>query len=259
MSVYKKQEILKRLLSKEEEKVYDLQEKLEKIDNKHKDMVKAKLEWEYEYNTANNMLTKSSVTKIKNMKLNLEEEEREIEYNVPEFMKEEKSLTPAEKGTIMHLILQKLDISIDYDKEKIELLVNDLAKRNVINEKQKEAVDIDKVYGFTKANIWKEMKNAKKVERERPFYINVPAKEVYEEDIDENILVQGIIDLYYITDNDEIVLVDYKTDRVKTEAELIEKYREQLKLYKEALERALEKKMDRVYIYSVWLDKEIEV
>ena len=78
---------------------------------------------------------------------------------------------------------------------------------------------------------------------------------IYE--LDENILVQGIIDLYYIDKDDKLVLVDYKTDYVDNgkEDELVEKYRKQLELYERALEKALHQKVDRVYIYSTWLNK----
>ena len=105
------------------------------------------------------------------------------------------------------------------------------------------------------------MRNAKQVEKEKPFYINIPASEVYNEQVEENILVQGIIDLYYINENDELVLVDYKTDYVEAgkEKDLISKYSKQLDLYKQALESALHRKVDRVYIYSVFLEKEIEI
>ena len=71
--------------------------------------------------------------------------------------------------------------------------------------------------------------------------------------------MQGIIDLYYINKEDELILVDYKTDYIKNDIELIGKYKIQLELYKKALEGALNKKVDRVYIYSTCLNKEIEV
>ena len=69
--------------------------------------------------------------------------------------------------------------------------------------------------------------------------------------------MQGIIDLYYINENDELVLVDYKTDYVENgkEAELIHKYNKQLELYKNALEESLNRKVNKVYIYSVYLEK----
>ena len=59
--------------------------------------------------------------------------------------------------------------------------------------------------------------------------------------------------------NDEIVLVDYKTDYVKQEKELINKYKEQLNIYKQALEQALNKKVRKVYIYSMCLNREIKL
>ena len=84
----------------------------------------------------NNILTKSSVTKIKNMKLDLQEEERH-EYNTPEFLKEEKSLTASEKGTLMHLVLQRLDENVNYDIQEIEKFICELEKKNIISEKEK--------------------------------------------------------------------------------------------------------------------------
>ena len=103
------------------------------------------------------------------------------------------------------------------------------------------------------------MIDAHVVQREKPFYINIPAKEIYNRDLDEKILVQGIIDLYYITQDDELVLVDFKTDFIENRNEqvLIDKYKTQLDLYKRALESATNRKVDRVYIYSTYLEKEI--
>ena len=159
----------------------------------------------------------------------------------------------------MHLILQKLDENVDYDIEKIEELIVKLQNQNIITQKGKEAVNKNDVYKFTNSNIWKEMKNAKEIQKERPFYINIPASEIYDEDIEEEILVQGIIDLYYITKDNRLVLVDYKTDRVNEEKELIDKYKIQLSIYKRALEKALNRKVDNIYLYSVYLGKEVEV
>ena len=73
----------------------------------------------------------------------------------------------------------------------------------------------------------------------------------------EQILVQGIVDLYYINENDELVLVDYKTDFVQSENELKQKYKTQLELYKKALESSLNRKVDRIYIYSTFFGKEL--
>ena len=106
-----------------------------------------------------------------------------------------------------------------------------------------------------------EMKEAKLVEQEKPFYFNIKANEIYDVKSEEDILVQGIIDLYYINKNDELVLVDYKTDYVENndEESLKEKYDIQLAIYKKALEKALDRKVDKVYIYSTWLARVITI
>lgn len=258
VNTYKGQEFLKENSNKEKKEDRNIEDKVKNVNEKDLYKIKNKLEWKYEYNELKNVLTKTSVTGIKNMNLDLGENEVE-NYNIPEFMKNDSEITGAEKGSLMHLMFKKLDEKIDYDKEKIIKLAEDLEKRKIINEKQKETIDIGKVLEFTKSNIWAELKTAREIEREKPFYINISVKEIYGEDTDENILVQGIIDLYYITDKGEVILVDYKTDRVKEEKELLVKYKEQLEIYRKALEKALGKKVGRVYIYSSYLGKEIKI
>ena len=146
------------------------------------------------------------------------------------------------------------------ENEMLELISN-LELKQIITEKEADAINPYKILEFTKSNIWEQLKTAKKIYQEKPFYINVPAKQIYEQDIEEDILVQGIIDLYYIDKDDNLNLLDYKTDYVENdkENELVQKYKKQLDLYKEALEQALNKKVDKVYIYSVYLGKEIEM
>ena len=168
-------------------------------------------------------------------------------------------LTGAQKGTLLHLCMQKLDEGKYYDLAEIKKLIIDLEQREIITQKEAENINPMAVLKFTQSKIWEEMKYAKEIQKEKPFYINVPAKEVYQEDVPESILVQGIIDLYYINRDNELILVDYKTDFVQTGQELICKYNKQLELYKEALEKALSRKVNGVYIYSTCLGEAIEV
>ena len=137
----------------------------------------------------------------------------------------------------------------------------ELQKKGILNQKEREAINPTKILEFTTSNIGKQLKKAKEIYKEKPFYINIPAKEIYQqENLDEEILVQGIIDLYYIDENDNLVLVDYKTDYVTKENkdELIKRYNKQLELYKRALEEALQRKVNKEYIYSIYLG-EIEL
>ena len=86
-----------------------------------------------------------------------------------------------------------------------------------------------------------------------------PAKEVLEDtDSEEMILVQGIVDAFFEEDG-EIVLLDYKTDKVTSAEELAGRYRGQLKLYQEAVERALGKKVKERLLYSFRLGETVPV
>ena len=197
-----------------------------------------------------------------NINENIEEiSETTTIFNKPKFLRkdEKEKLTGAQKGTLVHLCMQRLNEQIEYDLGKIKELISDLVTREIITEIEAQNINPYKILEFTKSNIWKELKKAKKVYRERPFFINIPAKEIYNQDLEEEILVQGIIDLYYEDENGDIVLVDYKTDYVENgkENDLVEKYNLQLELYKKALEESLNKKVKKTYIYSVYLGKEI--
>ena len=98
----------------------------------------------------------------------------------------------------------------------------------------------------------------KKLYREQPFVIQRSASLIDDSWQDETILVQGIIDAYFIEDG-KIILVDYKTDRVRKgqEQKLIDLYHVQLEDYAEALERMTGMKVKEKFIYSFTLQKEI--
>ena len=239
-------------LLKDIEKRTPSKENLEKIENI--------LEWEYKFKDSTEMPSELSVSKIKELSKK-QTEETHTTLKKPNFLVEKTQLSPAEKGTVMHLCLQKLDYKQEYDKEKLKDMVDSLVEKEIMLPKEAESVNYDKILAFLSSKIWKEMQTAKIVEQEKPFYLNIKANEIYHNNAEDEILVQGIIDLYYITNEDELVLVDYKTDYVanNNEQSLKDKYNIQLAIYKKALEKALNKKVDKTYIYSTWLNKEIEI
>ena len=216
------------------------------------------LNWKYKYIQSSSIQSKMSVTKIKELK-NVKEVAKD--YNseiIPKFMKEEK-LSAAEKGTLIHLILQKLDLKKVYTEETIKEFVENLYSRRIINDIQKQSINVKKINSILNSDFMKKIKSAQEIYKEMPFYTYVPMNEVYECKEKDNILVQGIIDLFFIDENGKITLVDYKTDFANNEEELVEKYKVQLELYKKALEEALSKKVDETYIYSIYLNKEIRI
>ena len=269
-NIINKKDILK---DKAEEKESDI-DILKEIKNRatskeNMDKIKQELEWKYKYEESVELPSELSVSKIKELKNNKQRQNynqnhnhnQEVSFAKPNFLIEKTELTGAEKGTIMHLCLQKLNHKEEYDLEKLKRMVKSLVEKEIILPKEAESVNYNKILEFLKSDIWKEMKEAKLVEQEKPFYFNIKANEIYDVKSEEDILVQGIIDLYYINKNDELVLVDYKTDYVENndEESLKEKYDIQLAIYKKALEKALDRKVDKVYIYSTWLARVITI
>ena len=285
--IIKKEEIREKLRKNEEEEKNKKEEKsffeieVEKENEKEKNEkneeneeneeiyneIKEKLEYKYPYEEETKLKTKVSVSEIKKMKMEnknindnkKEKEIPEITFKKPRFLEEKVKLTGAEKGTIMHLCLQELDFSKEYNYAKIIEFINELEEKGIITKKEKESIDVGKILKFTESEIYKEIKEAKLVEKEKPFYITIPAKDIYEKEIEGEILAQGVIDLYYITKDDKLILLDYKTDYVKEEKELVDKYKVQLEIYKKALEKSLDKKVDKTYIYSLYLGKKCDI
>lgn len=221
------------------------------ISKEQKEEVNKKLTWKYKYIESTKIEGKTSVSAIaKDSEKNIQIVEK------PKFMQNIETLNKAEIGTLMHLILQKLDFRENYNEKTLNDLIQKLIYLNIVTEKQSQYIDKKRILEFTKTELFKEIQNAKEIYKEQPFHSSV-----IDENTKEKILIQGIIDLYYINQNNKIVLVDYKTDYVEknNEQELIEKYKTQLAIYKKAIEEALNKNVEKVYIYSVYLNKEILV
>ena len=261
-NIINKKDILKENTEEKEENkdiIKEIQNRAVSKENINK--IKQELEWKYKFEESVELPSELSVSKIKELKNNVQLQNQEVSFAKPNFLIEKTELTGAEKGTIMHLCLQKLNYKEEYDLEKLKRMVKFLIEKEIILPKEAESVNYNKLLEFLKSDIWKEMKEAKLVEQEKPFYVNIKANEIYDVKSEEDILVQGIIDLYYINKDDELILVDYKTDYVENNNEEIlkEKYDIQLAIYKKALEKALDRKVDKVYIYSTWLGRAITI
>lgn len=267
ITIHEKQELLEIVEDKQENK-FNLEEinKLCLSKKEEYPEIKNRLEWEYPNKIATTLVSKTSVTQIKQTKEPTKQQVEKQQYikNLkeakPKFMQEQETVSNARKGTLMHLCIQHLDETKIYTKEIIQQMIQQMVEKQLIFEQEAEAININQLLEYTNSNLFKELQQAKEIHKEQPFYIQIPAKEMYHEEVKENILVQGIIDLYYIDSQGKLVLVDYKTDRIKqSEQELIDNYQTQLQLYQRALEQALNKKIDKIWIYSTYLGKSIPI
>ena len=192
-------------------------------------------------------------------------QEDEEEMYVPEFIRGESTEIKAnERGNAYHKVMELLDYDKVSSEDEVANQIEDFMKKGYITKEQFESINKKDIYKFVSSNIGKRIQKAKEkklAQCEQPFVIGIPAKDLFEDESkgEDNILIQGIIDLFFEED-DGIVLVDYKTDRVTKkdgEALLIERYSKQLELYKIALERMTGKKVKEKIIYSFGLGKEI--
>ena len=140
-----------------------------------------------------------------------------------------------------------------------------MIQKEILAQKELESININYIYNFFKSDIGIKLLKSKKIYRELPFNLALKAKDISPEkwqDSEEEILVQGIIDLTFETNENEMILVDYKTSHYNTEekkALLIKDYKTQLEYYKKAISELMKKKVTHSYIYFLSKDEIIEV
>ena len=171
-------------------------------------------------------------------------------------------VTPAERGTIHHRLLQFLDFSEDWTREKLILKIGDLKDRGFFTGQEAAVIRPEKICAFLNSSLCARMAEADArglLCREQPFVIGVDSREIDESlPAGEMVLVQGIIDAYFEEDG-RIIIVDYKTDRVRRAEELIARYQKQLDWYARALTRLTGKEAGGRYLVSLELGSVIAV
>ncbi|TCK92393.1 DNA helicase/exodeoxyribonuclease V subunit A [Natranaerovirga hydrolytica] len=236
-------------------------------DKEWMDQINHKLLWEYPYKNEVNVHVKMTVSELKKASMEGEEEipsiiKQDSEMIKPKFLEESTYLTPAEKGTLMHKVMQYLPLDVLNDYKKIKEGLNELEEKGFISEKEKNVIYIKDILAFSKTKLIHRMLKAKEqnhLYKEKQFVLGLKASELNETyKSDELVLLQGVIDCYF-EEEDELVLVDYKTDYITegNESILIHRYTEQLGYYQKALEQITRKKVKEKIIYSFSLNKEI--
>lgn len=227
--------------------------------------VAKRMEYSYPHKAAVKTRAKQSVTEIKRMHDELDDySSRDIIRHSsvpitkrPLFMQKERKLTGAEVGTAMHTLMQHLPFHKALSKAEIEEQVNRLVIQEILTQEEAEVIQLDVIEKFFETEIAKLMIDNQDFEREVPFTITLPAKEVYpnwEDKEKERVLIQGVIDCLIPTE-DGWILLDYKTDRILEEVteevyeELKNRYKIQMNLYRQAIEEILGERVSAAYVY----------
>lgn len=242
------------------------------IDNE----IERRLNYKYKYELSGKLPSNVSVSDLKRSLYNNEDDDiitvnifSDKEFLKPKFLQEKRGLSASERGTIAHFIMQKLDLNKVNTKEEIDTQIYSMKDKNLLSGEEIKAIQRISFISFFKSNLGKRMLKAfnegKLVKRELPFYTEISSlnidstlpKDVYG---NEKVRLQGIIDCIFEED-EKIVLLDYKTDYVEygKESEILDKYRIQIKYYKDAVEKITGKEVKESYLYLFGLNKEVKI
>ncbi|MDE7313714.1 MAG: helicase-exonuclease AddAB subunit AddA [Eubacterium sp.] len=236
----------------------------------------AKLSWSYPYASDTDLKTKISVTELKRRQAMVLEEDTPAQEEW--FAKERESLVPAflrtqaeqenygaMRGSAVHKVMEEVDFVRSANSgdrtADIRMQMEHMLAEGRITEEMKELVHPRMLGRFLDSPLAARMAQAQErgeLYKEQPFVMGIPASQVYEAGSGELVLIQGIVDVYWV-EGGELVILDYKTDAVTKEEQLTKRYQAQLDLYGEALQKATGKKVKEKIIYSFSLHKPVEL
>ena len=224
------------------------------------------LSWEYSFKDAATHRSKQSVSEMKrhreiadeNSGTDLLRKFKKTHLNRPRFM-QEKTITPAERGTALHMVMQHVDFSKPVTIPVLQELLSSMVKDELLTDEQLQVIEPELIIQFFNSELGHRLQKAKYIKREIPFTMSLPAKEVYMDWKEENesIFVQGVIDCVF-EDEQGLVLLDYKSDTIhgrykggfEQARPLIEnRYKMQIDLYTKALEQIWKRKVDERYLF----------
>ena len=195
----------------------------------------------------------------------IEEEKEEKPPRLPLLYGGDDPAIGAKRGTATHEFLQFCDLRA-LRESGVRSELDRLVKMRFLAPYKAELVRIDELERFAKSPLLLELLSAKKIYRELRFNSMLPAALFTEDESlramfsEKSILVQGVIDCLYESESGELVLVDYKTDRLDkrkgaeaAKRELILRHKEQLYYYALAIQRMFGKAPDRILLYSLCL------
>ncbi|WP_282173780.1 helicase-exonuclease AddAB subunit AddA [Cytobacillus firmus] len=233
----------------------------------YKDKVEEQLSWKYSFKRAAQARSKQSVSEVKRQREIFSEEDSGTELirkiskpmlSRPRFM-QEKSLSPAERGTAMHAVMQHIDFSRPSSLETISSKMDEMVRKELLTEEQRASIEPQLIVHFFETELGQRMVQAKSVRREIPFSLSFHARDIYSDwqGEDEPVLIQGIVDCVF-EDEHGLVLLDYKTDGISgrykggfAEAKpvLENRYKVQIDMYTRALEQILKREVNERYLF----------
>lgn len=247
--------------SEEELRTLDLERS---YDREMEELLEKRLSYQYPYKTDIDLYTKVSVSELKKQGQDVDDKNSLFQPVIPEFLKGDEAAKEeggAVRGSAYHRVLELLDFSSMEKEEDVELWLKDAWRNGHILKESVGMVKPQKIWRFLQSPMGRRMGLAQKegrLHREQQFVMGIRAEEMGLGNSRELVLIQGIIDAW-MEEEDGLVLIDYKTDRIGRGQEdiLVKRYKVQLDYYKRALEQMVKRPVKEMVIYSLTLQKEI--
>ena len=162
-------------------------------------------------------------------------------FRMPDFREAKKPLTPTERGTATHRVLQYLRFTDTETDDAVRTQIAALVRSGYLSERDARAVKVDSVRSLMASALGPRLRNAEQegtVRREFRFSLLFPANRLFGGEVTDEVLLQGVVDCWW-EEPDGVVILDYKTDRIPREAvpERTAYYASQLRAYGEAMAR----------------------
>ncbi|MCQ2557814.1 MAG: helicase-exonuclease AddAB subunit AddA [Oscillospiraceae bacterium] len=233
--------------------------------------LKERLEFVYRQEDAVELPSKLTATGISEAASEEEKEAAELLHAPKEFLfripdlsaggEETRRLTAAERGTATHKVLQYMDYEKADTAAQITEEISRLQHQKFISPGEAEAVSAETIRRLFASPLGKRMRAAEQIRREFRFSVLCRASELLPTNSQEEVLLQGVADCCLV-EPDGIVIVDYKTDRVWTDADLEERaayYAPQINAYRAALEKIFELPVKECVLYFLSVGREYRV
>ena len=262
----------------EQVKLLDKRERLQAagayVDEEALKKLKERFAWEYPYKALEKLYTKTTVSELKIAAMAEKDEaayhafeEQEIIPYEPRFKRAEEKVSGTVRGNAFHKVMELMDFDFVYDEsagklyENVRRFLDREVEKGRLSREYRNAVSERKLIHFLENPLAKRMYQAGmrgQLYREQPFVYGISAGRLGEGyPGQEKVLIQGIIDAFFVEDGG-LVLVDYKTDVVKSEEELWNRYETQVEYYEEALCNLMKLPMKQKILYSFYLETCVE-
>lgn len=227
------------------------------------DVVYRLLDYKYPYAESTVIPSRTTATEMKELRREKEKKAYIGSVSKPMFLSDRRDA--AKRGTAYHNSVAYINLEALRQNLSTETIVSELKRlgdEGHIDIKYVDEKMVNSILELFQSACGQRLLKAKEVYREKNFQTLMDSSE-YNSSVknSEKMILQGVIDCFFIEDDGQAVLVDYKTDKIKNgdTSEVVENYTLQLELYSKAIEQVAEVRVKERYLYLFDINKAVKI